>query len=867
MARDLKLQVVLAAIDKATAPIKSVMQGSVGLGRAMKATRETLKGLQAQQKDVSSFRALKGASEQTAAAIQANRDRVKQLSQQLASTASPTRALSREFQTAVRQAQALKQKHSEQQRELQGLRGKLGQAGISTRNLSDHERQLRQRITETNSTLSQQEQRLKAVSTQQKKLARAQEQYQKAQGQAGSMAAAGAGGLAMGGGILYTGAAMVAPHLAAQQQGSLIAAQQGEGGDRAAAYQGMIQGIRTAGVSTDMVAIGTAVAAVNSTLGTMGDVSDKELDRASRKALDMAAVLGGDVAEHIQTAAIMMKNGLAGSSDEAFDLITRGMQGVSTQMRGELPEILHEYSTHFRGLGFDGNEAMSLLVEMAKQGKFALDKTGDALKEFSIRGSDMSKASQDAYAAIGLDAAAMSSAIAEGGDNARRAMQQTAKGLLAVTDPAERANTAIALFGTPIEDLAIDQIPGFLRALTGAQGNLGDVDGAAAALGDTLRDNLQGDIGRLTGAWSELSATLFASKDGVMREVAQAITRIIQGVTSWAKEHPALSSGLFSVAAGLGIIIAGMGGLTLAIASILGPFAMFRYGMMLFGIQGGGLATTLFNLGKKALPLVGKGILLIGRALLMNPIGLAVTAIAAAAYLIYRNWDRVGPYFRGLWSEIKAGFSGGLGGIAATIVNFSPVGLFYRAFAGVLSYLGVDLPARFTEFGGMLMQGLVNGIKNAAGAVKGAVVGAADSSINFFKEKLGIHSPSRVFAELGGFTMQGLAQGLVGGEGGMLKEMAGIAKRLTQAGAVALGVTGGAAFADQPLSIDNRPPLSAPAASASGAASGSTTTITITINAAPGQDANAIAQAVAAELDRRERQNQARQRGSFHDLE
>ncbi|MEG5754471.1 phage tail tape measure protein, partial [Enterobacter hormaechei] len=82
---------------------------------------------------------------------------------------------------------------------------------------------------------------------------------------------------------------------------------------------------------------------------------------------------------------------LAASSDEAMDLIVSGMQRVSAEMRGEMPEILHEYSTHFRNLGFSGAEAMSLLVDMSKQGKFALDKTGDAIKEFSIRGSDMSK--------------------------------------------------------------------------------------------------------------------------------------------------------------------------------------------------------------------------------------------------------------------------------------------------------------------------------------------------------------------------------------------------------------------------------------------------------------------------------------------
>ncbi|MEM5527174.1 hypothetical protein, partial [Enterobacter hormaechei] len=39
-------------------------------------------------------------------------------------------------------------------------------------------------------------------------------------------------------------------------------------------------------------------------------------------------------------------------------------------------------------------------------------------------------------------------------------------------------------------------------------------------------------------------------------------------------------------------------------------------------------------------------VLWIGRALLMNPIGLAITAVAAAAYLIYRNWGAVSSWFK-----------------------------------------------------------------------------------------------------------------------------------------------------------------------------------------------------------------------------
>lgn len=816
MARDLKLAVVLQAVDRATRPIRNVMQGSAGLSRQLKASREALKGLQGQQRDISSFRQLKGAAQQTGHALQEQQAEVRRLSQQLAATNKPTRQMRQEFQQAVRQAQRLKQQHAGQQQELQGLRTRLQQAGIGTRNLGEHEQRLRRQMAEANQDITEQTERLRKLGLQQKRLAAAKASYEKTQALSGSMAATGAAGVASGTGILYAGARLMAPQMAADQQGGIIAAQTGEGREQATRYTQIIQSIRTEGVSDDMTAIGAAVGAVRSTLGALGEVGDDELQRISRRALDMSAVLGGDVAEHIQVAAIMMQNGLAKNSDEALDLLTRGMQSVSTQMRGELPEILHEYSTHFRGMGFDGQEAMSLLVEMAKQGKFALDKTGDAIKEFSIRGSDMSKASQEAYESIGLDAEAMSSAIAGGGDGAQRALQTTAKALLAITDPAERANAAIALFGTPVEDLAVDQIPDFLRGLSRSKNNLGQVEGAAEGLGTVLRDDLRGDIAKLGGAWTNLTSTMMRDQNGPLRQLTQGITRIVGRVREWIAANPTLAANIVKTAAGLGILMAAGGGLALVLASVLGPIAMVSYGMSVLRFGAARFLGPLISLGRTALPMAAKGVLLLGKALLATPLGWiigAIALIAGGAYLIWKNWGTLGPKFAalweglkagalGLWEELKAGFSGGLAGIAATIVNFSPLGLFYRAFAGVLDWFGIELPGRFTEFGGMLLDGMVNGITSRLGAVKEAITGAASSAIGWFKETLGIHSPSRVFAELGGHTMDGLQKGIVQGEGGPLSAVGDMSKRLAAAGAVSLSLAMGAAPAAADLPPD-----------------------------------------------------------------
>ncbi|MFJ4141416.1 phage tail tape measure protein [Pseudomonas sp. NPDC089734] len=160
------------------------------------------------------------------------------------------------------------------------------------------------------------------------------------------------------------------------------------------------------------------------------------------------------------------------------------------------------------------------------------------------------------------------------------------------------------------------------------------------------------------------------------------------------------------------------------------------------------------------LKLVGQAVLWLGRALLMNPIGLAITGIALAAYLIYRYWEPIKSFFTGLWSEIKAGFSGGFAGIASVITNFSPMGLFYRAFAGIANYFGIELPGKFTDFGGMIIDGLINGISNKLESAKGVVVGVGSSIKSWFTETLGIQSPSRVFIGYGANISEGAAIGI-----------------------------------------------------------------------------------------------------------
>ena len=290
---------------------------------------------------------------------------------------------------------------------------------------------------------------------------------------------------------------------------SLINMQLGHTGAAAENTSEQIRMALKSGVATGAEEAANAIGAIESQWKYLGSEGEQTAGELADNFMAFARVMEVDVAEATQTAGQLVLNGLAPDIESAADLMTAAMQRVPMQMRDEIPEIINEYGVHFAGLGLSGEEAFSMLVSASERGKWALDKTGDSLKEFQLRGSDMSKASVEAYELIGLNAEEMSNKVAAGGDGAREALERTAQGLLGIESPAERANAAIALFGTPIEDLSVDQIPSFLESLTGMEDHMAGAEGASQALADQIANSLDGRLNALKGTVQELAGDAF----------------------------------------------------------------------------------------------------------------------------------------------------------------------------------------------------------------------------------------------------------------------------------------------------------------------------------------------------------------------
>lgn len=670
MSNNLQIRVALTAVDRLTQPVRRAREMTGALSESLSSTQNALKSLQRSSDAFSRARQQVASTENS---LNDARARLQRLQEAQRTGTALTEKQQETLRALTAKVERLNTVYSLHQSRLREAGRELEAHGIRADGSNRAVEEAIRRTQEYNDQLERQQAQLSRVT-------QAQQRYDRVQDIAGKLSQRGAVAMAAGSAGLYAAGHAVAPVVEEQRQGALIAAQSGGSAEDGQRYSRMIQNIRASGVATDIAMISEAAAATQSTLGALGTVGTEELERVTRQALDLAQVTGGSVAEQVQAAGIMLKNGLAANAGEAVDLMAAGMQKMSAEMRAELPEILHEYSTHFRNMGLSGSETMTLLVSMAQQGKFALDKTGDAVKEFSIRGSDMSKASVEAYEMIGLNAERMSSAIASGGAAAREAMRRTASGLLQIQDPAERANAAIALFGTPIEDLAVDQIPDFLRSLATVSDRMGQVQGTARRMGDVLRDNLGGDADRLSGVFSGIRSDVVSLVTDDIRELVQAVASVGERFRSWIQENPQLVRTLTLTVGGVLAATTAIGALSVGGGLLTGVFAKLQLGSALLG---GGLSTVATGVSGLVLRLSGLPALwgmvsgavsVLGGALagLLGPVWAVVagvTALAGGALLIWHYWEQVKAFMLGTFQALWAG----LAPVRESIAQFAPL--------------------------------------------------------------------------------------------------------------------------------------------------------------------------------------------------
>lgn len=573
--------------------------------------------------------------------------------------------------------------------------------------------------------------------------------------------------LAAGAGVavaLAFGASVVA-NMNIEAGNDKLAAQLGLTEDQSAKAGRVAGDAYAANYGESMEQVQGAVGAVIGSIKGMREASDAELQAATENALNFASVFEVDVNRAAQVAGQAITTGLAKDATEAFDLLTAAAQKVPPALREDLLDAVDEYGPMFSQLGISGEQAFALLVDSSEKGMYGIDKAGDAVKEFTIRSTDMSKASQDAYKTIGLDAQQMATDILAGGDKADAATQKIVDGLLGIKDPATQANTAIALFGTPLEDLGTDQIPKFLTALGGGSDAMEGFEGSAARMDQTLNDNAANTLAKWKrgaeaaflglGNWaiphidavaksiddwlgplggSERAVQVLAAVIGVVLIPAllawgiQATIAGAKNAAAWLSAQWASIKSVAVQAAGTAYIIGQW--------ILMGAQALLQAGRMALAWTIGvvtGAATSVISMGIAVASVIGGWLIMAAQALIgaaamaaawliaIWPIALVVAAVVAVVILIAKNWDWIKAKTKAAWDWIVNLVKAAPGKMLSFFLNWTLLGLIIKHWdqiSGAFS-AGVSKSVAFVK-------GLPGKAKSALGNLGSLLLGAGE---------------------------------------------------------------------------------------------------------------------------------------------
>ena len=428
----------------------------------------------------------------------------------------------------------------------------------------------------------------------------------------------------------------------------------------------------------------------------------QQIEQWTEKALAISQAFGLSVEEVLGTASTAFYSGLTKDDPmEIFDAIAASAGQVPQALQGEILAAGSEYSQFFNDLGFGSQEAFGILVANAGDGAYGIDKAGDAIKEFTIRATDGSTATIDAFTAIGVEGDEMANRFLAGGETAKAAFDETVAGLLAIEDPAARAEAAIALFGTPLEDLGVNDIPQFLSGLQDGTSAMADMEGAAGELADTIGDSTQAKLESFKRRGLDVLARVATE---VLIPALDAIIPPLEAMLSFVEAMPA-------------------------------PVQAFAGGAALLGGSLIFLAGPIAN----ATKLVGGFFKLLSA----NPYVLIIAATIAIAYLIITNWDSIVAalsaawewiqetastvwnairgFFEEWWRVILVVFTGGLGAIALWIFdNWDRIwGKTVEIWNGISGFL----------------EGVLSGI---AGFFQDYILGPVGAIFGFFEDLPGI---------------------------------------------------------------------------------------------------------------------------------
>lgn len=570
---NLRLQVVLNAVDKLTRPFKNAQAGSRELANALKASKDRLKALNNQSASVDGFRKLRTQLEGAKSDLTAARQNVAALAKAFAAASNPTKKQARELEQAKRRASQLKDACNRLQQSVQRQRQTLQGAGIDTRKLSDAQRRLKTDTESVTRTLVRQQEQLKKLGERQAKMNAARDKYHASNQQRAMMAGVGYTSMATGRTMLnglkntlhvgYDFDAMMSKTQA-------VTRIQDKNSPEMAALRQQARTLPLQSKFTDL-----QVAEGQYFLGRTG-YNAKQIQGAMPGMLSLAAAgdidLGttADIASNIQTA--------MGIPAEKMDHVADVLTALFTRNNVDIP-MLGESLKYSAGVGREYGQSLETISAATAM-----------LGSAGIQGSQAGTTMRSILSRIGT-----SKAVAELGVTTK----DSAGNMRDMVDILRDINKKTASMGNVDRGQIFKDIAG-QYAVTGfgvlmhAAGNgslqkmrgaPGEYDGEAARVSKTMLDNMAGDMTMLHAALENISVELFDKNNAWLRELTKSISGVLHGVAEFLKAHPQVSKAIVIVGAAVAGATVLFGGLMFAVVGLLAPITLLRFQLSMLGLR------------------------------------------------------------------------------------------------------------------------------------------------------------------------------------------------------------------------------------------------------------------------------------------
>lgn len=689
--KPLKLEVLFGSKDSLSPVLKLMIGNSKAASNALKRTSAEVKKLNDQQKQIDGYVKQKKATEESAKALKDMQDRIKTLRQQMNS--NPSAELTRDFEKAKAAAKRLKDSHQQNTQQLHQLRTEMNQSGLSTSNLSQHQSELRRRTDQATSELERQRRTLRNLNN-------VQQQHQRYSQNART---AGMTGMMMAGagvGTLYAMRKPIDESKRVDIEENRIASL---GFGKQATEEAILyaRAMKTFGTSTlDNLTL------VRDGVTAFGDVHHAQWVAPTLAKMKFAneAMYGDHGVENEKKfmdmlKVIEMRNGL--KSKESFTEQANIIQQVITATGGRVQaeewlNVIKTGGIAAKGMdnkafyykmeplvqemgGFRVGTSMMSAYQNLYQGR-TTQRAAANLDKFGLIG-DYSKVKHNKTGDLSyLDIGAIKNAALFKKDQFAW-MEQVlvpalnAKGITKESDVIDAIGsifsnrTASNLFAQMY--MQRDQIHKNAKLNEGAF-NIDQLE--KQAQGTTAGKELDAKA-KLHDAYLQFGQTILP----IYTQALIMASNAMQGFTGWMQQNPtlakALGTGLLVIAAGLVAI----GGLLLVFSPLILSMLSLRLMMVTLGVQGSALSFVFkmlispFKALGSAIMWIGRMFLLVGRMMMANPILLAITLLATAAYLIYKNWDPIKTFFSDLWNKVVSAFQTGINWIKGIIQSVDTV--------------------------------------------------------------------------------------------------------------------------------------------------------------------------------------------------